>query len=421
MSLLSAVQDFLSGGFFNCCQSNFYASTEEWQDDCELVVDYSPQVGEAQEAVQKAKVLTKKLRSNSSLDTTLPASSCAASPSNSPRHHNSVDDFGAEEVMKALKSAQTLIEDIRLLDAEQVLAEAQHRLSTTSGCDEHLKELMESEIYKNVVHRVSQFDATVDMLFNADMEVLYESEHGRFDVYQPPGMPTVFDYRMTVSTDAPLSESLSTGVEVDLFQGVVPMVSSTPIDLRSPSAHLMAVMVKFGVMMFRTELLFEAFRVRGGANSDCLVECVSSEFKLPDGKTGPKAAWMAVRPWISTANMWLPRGGGNSGTVLVQVCRVDTQIKVPQSVLNFVFRQLASTLMQNLREGSLKAIDKDSTWAQRIAEDKMGLYAKMRDVEQNAALRKEVTSTTLPGREIFDRPWRLKPKPRDMRPPSAKR
>lgn len=331
---------------------------------------------------------------------------------------DSITDFPLEcgrsgqIVAEAIAKAEQLMEDYDILEAEAVLVEALKELEDNA---EACTELRQAPVFKSVSDRVAQYDALSSMLTNPNMKTLWESEDGKFELHQEQG--TWFDYKMTLNIDAPLSECVATGHELDLVPKAQPLVSGTE-KLGPCGKFLMVTLMKLSVVLFRVELLFEVLRVRN-KKFGFLAESIRSSFPA-NGRHIPEKGWRSVRPWVYTANLWMPRGGGQPGTVLVQVTRVDCGLNVPQCVLNFVFRQMASTFMSDLRNSAARAQEAGSPWATRIAEDESGLYRDLRDLETAAQHRRTVTAQTFPGSEVFDRPSRLMPEPVDTRPPSSR-
>jgi len=323
------------------------------------------------------------------------------------------NDLANVIVSEAVAKATHLMQDYEVLEAEAVLAAALQQLE---GNPQACEELRGAPIFASVLSRVAQYDAICSMMVNPDMKTLWESEDGKFELHQTQG--AWFDYKMTLNLDAPLSECICTGEEVDLIPKAQPMVVGTPEKLGPCSKFFTVTLMKLSVIFFRVELLFEVLRVRN-RQFGFLTESIRSNFPA-DGRHIPEKGRRSIRPWIYTANLWMPRGGGQPGTVLVQVCRVDCGMNVPQWVLNFVFRQLASTFMSDLKKSAARAQEAGSPWAQRIADDASGLYQDLRNIEAAAQQRRHVTAQTLPGNEVFDRPLRLLPEPVDTRPPSSR-
>lgn len=320
---------------------------------------------------------------------------------------------GDAAVDAAIAKAELHMKDFDVLQAETLLAKTLCRLDS-SGLHQAAARLRRSEIFEQVLDLVAQYDGTVEMMFNDKFRTLYENEAGKFEIYQENG--TWFDYRMTVNLEAPLAECLSTEHELDLVPKAQKMIVSEPLRIGPNHGFFSAWMAKLPVLFMQADLLFEALRVRDRCKG-YLLESIRSDFPA-NGRYIPPKSWRSMRPWTFTANLWAPRGAGQRGTCLVQVTRVDCMMNIPQWILNFVFRQVASNFMSDLQGSTTKASEGDSPWASRICKDETGLYSELRKVEEAAKGRSEVTG--LPAREFFEREWRLRPKPVDTRPPASR-
>lgn len=350
-----------------------------------------------------------------------------------PKHEaESVASEAGRMAAEIIAEAERLMEETNVLEAEEVLAQALARLADTS-CAQRAGEsegaagqavdalasagaIRSSAVFGRVQERVAQWDAGCDMLSATNMQVLYESENGKFELFQGNG--SWFDYRMTVNLEAPLCACLATCMELDLIPLIQTNFKKPPQILGPTTNHLLRTLASLDVLICRVELLFEILRIPD-RKFGFFAESIRSSFPSDGVEIPPKGSW-AVRPWIYTTNVWMPRGGEEKGTVLVQVTRVDCGIKVPQFVLDFVFRQISGSYMADLRKGAAKALDPESPWAKRIQEDKHGLYRELRELETVAEKRRAVNAKTMPGKEVFDRSWRLRPTPHDTRPPSSR-
>jgi hypothetical protein len=162
------------------------------------------------------------------------------------------------------------------------------------------------------------------------------------------------------------------------------------------------------VLMFRLEAIFEVFRV---ANKEFgfLAECIRSEFPLDGLPELPKKAWGVSRVSIDTANIWMPKGGGSPGTLLLQVSRVDLGFPIADKIIKAIVNKAASTLVDNLIKSATRAKEPGTIWQERLARDKEGLYAELKAVEEVAAKRREVSSGSPPELDVFARMGDLAP------------
>lgn len=308
-------------------------------------------------------------------------------------------------VSEALSEAARLMKEARVLDAETVLAKALEALVERGAeATDEVAALRRSSVFRAVFNRVVQYDAGFEAVATPHMKLLWEAPGSRFELALPGG--NCFIYRMSVDIDASLCECLALSNELDLVPKAQPMVGAPEL-LGPRGQYLLVTLSRMRVLMFSVELLLENLRVHN-SSFGFLAESIRSSFPA-EGRPIPERNWRSVRPCVKVTNLWVPCGGGRKGTVLVQVNRAEWGFHVPQVVLNFVFRQLASTFMHNLRVGAAAAADPSSPWATRIAEDSSGLYAELRKIEAAAALRPPVTAQTLPLEKLFDRSWRLRP------------
>lgn len=314
------------------------------------------------------------------------------------------------------------LREYNILAAEEVLAQALASLEArscgaeASTAQRAAKELRASEFFGVVHERVAQLDSAAEIVYNANMTTLFECDYGKFDLCVSPD-GRWFDYRMTVDIDAPLSEALSTGHEMEFVPQAQPLVNQAEF-IGEYSGFNLKFIMRLAVLIFKSELVFEIIRHRD-RRFGYVLEVARTEFSH-EGVTLPKKAWGAIRPWIYTTNLWMPRGAGKRGCTIVQVTRVDCTVSVPTWVLNFVFKKMSTTFIADLRSSALKALHPDSPWAKKIQEDKDGFYRELRRIDEAAEGRREVRAKTVPGREIFDRKWRLRPALVDTRPPSSR-
>lgn len=358
----------------------------------------------------------------------------------SPSNPNPFDEMDAPAVVKeALErvSALMTLREYNTLEAEEVFAQALSSLSerreapkegeggepkegeelaVEAGAAACIEELRAAELFKVVNDRVAQLDAATEILYNDNMKTLFDCEYGRFDICVSPD-GRWFDYRMTVDIEAPLSEALSTGHEMEYVPQAQPLVNDAEF-IGEYSGFNLKFIMRLAVLIFKAELVIEIVRHRD-KRFGYVLEVARSEFPQENVNL-PKKAWGAIRPWIYTTNLWLPRGNGQSGCTIVQVTRVDCTMSVPSWVLNFVFSKMSTTFINDLRSSALKALSPTSPWAAKIKEDQHGFYAELRKVEEVAAEREEVKATSVPGIELFDRPWRLMPDLVDTRPPCSR-
>lgn len=335
-----------------------------------------------------------------------------------------IEDSGLhsdELVIEAIEKAQLFMKEFELVEAEEVLAKALHILEEVRGQPEDLlaaKELRTSNIFAMVSERVGQYDAACALLLNEDMQTLWETDTGRFELHQGPKW---FTYRLSIEIDAPLTHCLSTGHEQDLVPEVQTVVASKPLVIEKLCPWLYVTLTPLRVIMFRVELIFEFLRVRS-RRQGFMVESITSEFPSNDLPIPEKEnSWRVLRPWVYTSNLWMPRGGDKPGTILIQVTRVDYGFTAPSFVLNWIFRNMAATMMADARRSAARTSEPGNPWARRIAEDQEGFYQELEKVDMVGSAKPIWESQKLPSKEFFNRKWRLHPKLADTAPPSSKK
>mmetsp|Transcript_118257 Transcript_118257/g.341867 ORF Transcript_118257/g.341867 Transcript_118257/m.341867 type:complete len:412 (+) Transcript_118257:81-1316(+) len=352
-----------------------------------------------------------------------------------PTPLNPFDEMGAGAVVEsALEQARSMmtLREYNTLQAEEVLAQAiaslEARCAALEPLDDDetrrdrdeaarsLERLRSSELFQVVSDRVAQFDSAVEILYSSDMTTLFEGEYGTFDLCVSPD-GSWFDYRIKVDVEAPLSEALATGHEMEYVPQAQPLVNDAAY-IGEYSGFNLKFILRLAVLIFKSELVIEVVRHRD-KRFGYVVEVARSEFPQVDEDI-PKKAWGAIRPWVYNANLWMPRGDGKLGCTIVQVTRVDCTFSVPSWVLNFIFKKMSTTFINDLRSSAIKALNPESPWAKKIKEDKDGFYEELRRIEGAAQWRQEVRAKSVPDSGIFDRPWRLRPPLLDTRPPSSR-
>merc|ERR1712187_309549 len=101
-------------------------------------------------------------------------------------------------------------------------------------------------------------------------------------------------------------------------------------------------------LAFRFELLTEVIRV---LNMTCgaLVEFTRSDFPADANIELPERSWFAKRVDVDTTNVWLPKGGGAEGTVLVQESKVDVEFQLPHSLIKYIMYKVAPEIVTDFR------------------------------------------------------------------------
>eukprot|EP00429_Kryptoperidinium_foliaceum_P048580 CAMPEP_0176111718 /NCGR_PEP_ID=MMETSP0120_2-20121206/56101_1 /TAXON_ID=160619 /ORGANISM="Kryptoperidinium foliaceum, Strain CCMP 1326" /LENGTH=406 /DNA_ID=CAMNT_0017445935 /DNA_START=148 /DNA_END=1367 /DNA_ORIENTATION=- len=272
---------------------------------------------------------------------------------------------------------------------------------------EHLLRMCASTTFRSVYERVAQFDASVAILHNTGFSTVFRREVRDSGLVRSPVVRVPDD----VDIDAPLTECVSTGHEVDLLPQAQPLVNTASM-LGTPFGYNFVSMMRLGFPFIQPEVLIEVIRHRD-YEFGYLMEVVRSEFSC-EGFELPAKGWGVIRPWVYNTNLWIPRGGGQAGTTIVQVSIIDCTMSVPSWFLNVLISKMSTAFINDLRSSAKKAMQPESPWANRIEEDAAGFYSELRNIEAAAATRREVRVNSVPDHELFHRPWRLRPPPIDL-------
>lgn len=296
-------------------------------------------------------------------------------------------------------------DDFSVLQAEIVLAKALNRLGKAGPASAGAAaQLRNATIFAEVVAQAQLYESFRSMLAAPGFMLCWEQEGAQLSVRSPKGA-TWFEYRLVASMDAPLHQCLAPLYERDLIHRNQPTFVEPHVKIGAGQRHHAVVRTLSRVMSVYVETLFELVRV---VNCDFgfLVESARSEFPTK-GRKLPKQPWWSMRASLDTRNLWLPAGGNSTGTILVSVARVEVGLPIAESALHFVLHSFAEGFFGSIRNGSTLAIKEGSPWRKRLLQDVDGFYAELKEVEAAAAKRRLISSGSLPGPEIFDRPWHV--------------
>lgn len=302
-------------------------------------------------------------------------------------------------------------EDLDVLEAEALLAkalknmEARGRSSRAAAAAQRLRK---EPIFSEVARHVGLYDSASANLAPSDFTLSWKRSDAEMYIRSPPGA-TWFEYRLVASIDASLRHCLAPLHERDLIRSYQPIFVEPHRDLAPPKRHHAIVRTLSRVMSVYIETIFELTRV-ANRGYGFLVEVARSDFPpaAVTGQTGlPEQPWWSRRIGVDTKNLWMPHGGGTTGTVLVSVARVEVGVSIPDYMLKFIADSLSQTVLANVRRGADLAAERGSPWHGRIEEDADGFYAELAAVEAAAADRPRLSVSSLPGPEVFDRPWHL--------------
>lgn len=307
----------------------------------------------------------------------------------------------------ALQEAAECMEEYNVLDAERVLTDAilNLRQQTGESADKESRRIQNHPIYKEIAKRCEQYDRAGKRVLefdstDADFQLVWVRPDAKLWLNNPPGA-TVIDIKVAINIDAPLRQCMVPANEMDLQPTWNKLLCQAPAAIGRRRRFKMVTHSLLSILMFRLELIFEVFRVCN-TKFGFLVECIRSEFPS-EGLTMPEKSWRNTRIGVDTSNIWMPRGGGSDGTLLIQVSRIDLGIQVPEKMVKKILEKAAGGLVDNLITSATRAKEPGSIWQKRLAEDRDGLYAELQRVEDAAAKRNEVSVDSLPGAEIFER------------------
>lgn len=310
---------------------------------------------------------------------------------------------------KAVSEAQELMNaDTLVLEAETVLARALRRLDEAGPrAVEAARHVRESPVFALVQRRARQYDSVRETLATGtNFRQCWETDDARMWVHAPSG-ESWFEYRMVARIDFPLRHCLVPLHERDLIIKYQPVFAEPHREIGPQGKHYAVVRTLSQIITFYIETIFELLRV-SNYGYGFIIERALSEFNDTDHVHElPERPWWARRVSVDTKNLWLPAGGNQTGTYLLAVCRVQAGIALRQSWVEYLMQSFAPDILRNVRAGAALAMEEGSPWNQRLKHDADGFYKELEKVEQVAARREAVTMHTLPGEEIFDRPWSL--------------
>ncbi|CAK0801976.1 unnamed protein product, partial [Prorocentrum cordatum] len=304
----------------------------------------------------------------------------------------------ADSVSTALSEADRLLHDNQALRAEEVLARALEHLDDAGLRDaaaaEAARVLRASDSYAAVRELCQRYDEVAEVLKTqgGHLKLVWEDEEGQLWLHKPAD-ETWLEFKIVSNIDAPLSHCLACGNEVSLIPEFEPNVVGTPTFVGESNAFTSVVRVILGVMLLRLELMYEIRRFYN-AEHGFLAESIRSDFPV-EGRPVPPRHWRHKRMRISTSNVWIPQGGGREGTTLVQSSRVDAGFRMPDFIVEFFFRQLAPSILGNLRRNATAVGSPDGPYVARLAADTQGVYAECARVEEAASRRRWLVDAVL--------------------------
>ncbi|CAK9115401.1 Uncharacterized protein SCF082_LOCUS53412 [Durusdinium trenchii] len=189
-------------------------------------------------------------------------------------------------------------------------------------------------------------------------------------------------------------------------------------DLIKPTPHHGVVRTLARILGFYIETVFELVRVSNKefgflaarltqSSLGGQVEVAKSDFPIKNSLKLPKRRLLSKRIQVDTKNLWLPVGGGKTGTIVVSVSRVQVGVPIPSSALRFLANSFTKSILGNIKRGCALSSDESSPWHKRIKRDADGFYHELATVEDAARKRRSISISQLPSEAIFDRPWGL--------------
>jgi hypothetical protein len=319
------------------------------------------------------------------------------------------NDSALDVAKQAMAEATELFEYHKVLQAEEVLARALARLKAGElggDAEEAASDIISSDVYARVHRRCRQYDDLKKSLGerNESQKLVWEGEGSQLWVFAPAG-ESWFEYKVICDIDAPLTHCIAYGTEVDMIPEYEPNIIGEPQLLGDVNPFVTVMRLVIGVLILRVELIYEICRF-WNTEHGFLGESVNSKFD-EEGRSVPPRHWRNKRVKVSTQFLWIPKGGGEKGTVAVQTTRAEAGFRIPDWCLKFFISQFAPTMVGNLRKNSLRVGAPNSPYASRLAQDKLGVYAECAKVEEAAARRETISATSLPSEEWLRREWKL--------------
>ncbi|CAJ1355143.1 unnamed protein product [Effrenium voratum] len=337
-------------------------------------------------------------------DDALSKKSCAGTGSNTAAvFTDRLVNLSSVEKDAELQARKLTEDDVLVLEAEAVLAKALKRLE--SGQPAQAKELRESEVFQDVLRYTELFDSARATLQPTRFKKVWSRPDAEFYVRSAPGA-SWFEYKIVAQIEQSLVNCMAPLHERELILKYQPVFVEPHRDLLPPRPHHALVRTLARIMGFYIETVFELLRI---SNRDFgfLVEIAKSDFPVKGELKLPRRPFWSKRIEVDTKNLWLPRGGNETGTIVVSVSRVQVGVPIPSSALRFLGNSFVKSILGNIKRGCALSSDESSPWNKRIKRDADGFYRELATVEDAAKNRRSLSVSELPGEDIFDRPWRL--------------
>lgn len=302
-------------------------------------------------------------------------------------------------------AATRLMRDLQVLEAEAVLARALQQLGAHEGSNEAIVQLRSSKVFSAVMGRVQQYDSLGIVLTPTGFRLAWDKDGQQLWLNSQPGA-TWFEFKLMCDVDATLTQCMVFANELDLVRKYEPLLAEEPVFLGETHPLLLVTRSVISLFAFRVELMFEVLRFCNKDFGFC-AECIRSAFPHED-RPIPKKHWRDVRVSIDTKNIWVPRGGGRSGTAVVQQTRVEAGFRISDWILKTFAAKIATALVENMKKSATRVADPKGPYPERMENDTLGFYRQLAEVEAAAARRPPITVQDLASRQsIFSRPLRL--------------
>jgi len=266
--------------------------------------------------------------------------------------------------------------------------------------------LRASPAFAAVTTRVAQYESIGEVLRCNDWKMAWSCEGAKLWVSCRPGSKE-FEFRLVCNINAPIAHCMAYNYEFDLLPQHEPFLIGAPRALKEEYPLRLVQQTLISCLLFRLELICEVMRFPN-TEFGFLAEGIRSSFPL-DGVELPAKRMRNLRLGVNTRLIWMPVGGGEDGTILVQATRGEAPMPITERLLSFAVSKVGASLVKNLRNSAKMVGKSGSPYQERLQRDAAGLYGVCAQVEAAAARRPAICTTSLPGPEIFDRPATLPP------------
>jgi len=323
---------------------------------------------------------------------------------NVPAAHEKITGNEVEEgfVREAVAEVDRHLREFDLDAADSAMMTWLERLNPAAAY-----QLKQTKTYRTLRQKLGQYEAAKDMILSDGFEVLWHQDATTMHVKRDP-QRKIFEYKLVIELDQPLSEAMAHFEEIDLVHKVQTQLSKPARTFGDVTPWQKVVMMCFNVAVFRVEVINEVFRYRG--KDGFILEGLRSDFDL-EAHGIPEKTWFSTRPWNLTANLWLPHQDDPKKTTFIQVNRATLGVRLPSWVLDtgtyFVARSFAADVQTFAHEMACPK----SVWRERISADKDGFYKELRNVEE-ARSRSKASG----NKSMLERSWLIPPELQDTTP-----